>query len=71
MMSRGSKGWRLIIGCLLAFGLAREANAYIDPNSAGLLYQIFFPLIVAVTLAWRWVKETVKMLWYKVTRRTG
>lgn len=54
---------------LFAFCLAGEARAYIDPNSAGVLYQIFFPLIVAVTLAWRWIKETCKVLWLKLTRR--
>ena len=49
--------------------LEKNAQAYIDPNSAGLLYQIFFPIIVAVTLAWRWVKESLKALWSKLLRR--
>jgi hypothetical protein len=54
---------------LLAAFICGQAHAYIDPNSAGLLYQIFFPIILAVTLAWRWIKETFKQLWLKVTRK--
>ncbi len=42
--------------------VATDARAYVDPNAAGLLYQIFFPVIIAVTVAWRWIKETVKQL---------
>jgi hypothetical protein len=51
--------------------MAQDARAYIDPNSAGVLYQIFFPVIVAVTLAWRWIKEIAKQVWVKLTRRAG
>jgi len=48
----------------------RTAFAYVDPNSAGVLYQILFPIFVAVTLAWRWIKQTVTSLWKLITRRT-
>jgi hypothetical protein len=47
--------------------MVRDARAYIDPNSAGILYQILFPVVVAVTVAWRWIKEMCKQLWAKVT----
>ncbi len=50
--------------------IPRDAHAYVDPNSAGLLYQILFPLMVAATLAWRWIKETVAWLWNRIRRST-
>jgi hypothetical protein len=58
----------LAVSALLA---ARDAHAYVDPNSAGLLYQIFFPIVLALTLAWRWIKETCRQLWFKVTRKVA
>jgi hypothetical protein len=53
---------------LSAVSLPAVAYAYVDPNSAGLLYQIFFPLVIAVTVAWRWIKDTVSRLWYVIKR---
>jgi hypothetical protein len=45
------------------------AFAYLDPNTPGLLYQILFPLVVAVTLAWRRIKDTVSWLWLRIRRK--
>jgi hypothetical protein len=45
------------------------ALAYLDPNAPGLLYQILFPLVVAVTLAWRRIKDTVSWLWLRIRRK--
>jgi hypothetical protein len=50
--------------------LPRDARAYVDPNSAGLIYQIFFPLLVAVALAWRWIKDSAARLWNRIRRST-
>jgi hypothetical protein len=61
----------IMSGFLIALGalsVAPEARAYVDPSSAGLLYQIFFPVVVAIGLAWRWIKEMVKQVWSKITR---
>jgi hypothetical protein len=54
-----------------ALFFAPDARAYIDPNSAGLLYQIFFPILVAIGLMWRWIKEMVKQVWSRITRKAG
>ena len=54
-----------LIECI---GVPRDALAYVDPNSAGLLYQIFFPLILAVTLAWRWLREIATRVLKRLTR---
>jgi hypothetical protein len=50
--------------------IPRDALAYVDPNSAGVLYQIFFPLFVVVVMAWRWIKGTTAWFWRRITRRT-
>jgi hypothetical protein len=61
----------VILIALGALTVASEARAYVDPNSAGLLYQIFFPIVVAVGLGWRWIKETARQLWSKITRKVS
>jgi hypothetical protein len=42
------------------------AFAYVDPNAAGLLYQIFFPLVVAATIAWRRIKDLMSWVWFRI-----
>ena len=37
----------------------RPAYAYIDPNSAGALYQFLFPLIVAIGSAFAFLRRTI------------
>jgi len=58
----------MAIGALI---FAPDARAYVDPNSAGLLYQVFFPIIVAIGLMWRWIKDAVKQVWAKITRKAS
>jgi hypothetical protein len=59
----------VILMVLVALSVATKAQAYVDPNSAGLLYQIFFPVVVAIGLMWRWVKEAIKQAWLKIVRK--
>jgi hypothetical protein len=59
---------RIMILGLIGVTAAAPAFAYLDPNSAGVLYQIFFPLIVAVTVAWRRVKDVAFLLWTRIRR---
>jgi hypothetical protein len=54
-----------------ALFFAPDARAYVDPNSAGLLYQIFFPIIVAIGLTWRWIKDMARQVWSKFTRKAN
>ncbi|HUN72438.1 MAG TPA: hypothetical protein VMU52_09020 [Steroidobacteraceae bacterium] len=37
----------------------RSAYAYIDPNSAGALYQFLFPLIIAIGSAFAFLRRTI------------
>jgi hypothetical protein len=45
------------------------AFAYIDPNAPGLLYQLLFPLIVSITIAWRRIKDMAWLLWLRIWRK--
>jgi hypothetical protein len=61
----------VILIALSALFFAPDARAYVDPNSAGLLYQIFFPIVVAIGLTWRWIKDMAKQVWSKFTRKAS
>ncbi|MGH8199090.1 MAG: hypothetical protein ACREVO_01775 [Steroidobacteraceae bacterium] len=37
----------------------RAAYAYIDPNSAGALYQFLFPLLIAIGSAFAFLRRTI------------
>ena len=49
------------------------AWAYIDPNAGGMLFQLLAPLFAAIVGAWlflrRWISETVRRLWQRLTGR--
>lgn len=44
---------------LLACVPLRAAYAYIDPNSAGALYQFLFPLLIAIGSAFAFLRRTI------------
>jgi hypothetical protein len=69
MITKRKGFWFTLFG-LWAIAIPTTAFAYLDPNSAGLLYQILFPVIVAVTLAWRWIKDTASSIWLRLRRRS-
>lgn len=50
----------VLLACALA---AADAHAYIDPNAGGLLYQILFPLIVAIGAAWAGLRHRIGYWW--------
>ena len=71
-------GWRftgltrtslLVLGIFVGALRADDAVAYVDPNAAGLLYQILFPVIVALAAGWRWVRQVVTLGWHWLTSR--
>jgi drug/metabolite transporter (DMT)-like permease len=43
--------------------------AYIDPNTGGIIYQILFPVLVAIAAAWTFLKDRISALWSKIFRR--
>ena len=44
---------------LLACVPLRPAYAYIDPNSAGAIYQFLFPLLIAIGSAFAFLRRTI------------
>ena len=52
--------------CLLPI---HAAYAYVDPNSAGLLYQILFPVLVAIASALTAMRRSLARLWRRLFRR--
>lgn len=62
--------WLLLTLCLAAIG---PAQAYIDPNAGGVLFQLLAPLFAAAVGAWvvarRWIVEQCRRLWRRLTGR--
>lgn len=45
----------------------KAAYAYIDPNSAGALYQFLFPLLVAIGSAFAFLRRTIVSAFTRLT----
>jgi len=58
---------------LAALLLPCAAQAYIDPNAGGMLFQLLAPLFAAFVGAWiflrRWAAEQARRLWRRLTGR--
>jgi hypothetical protein len=57
----------LLWAAVLAVAPVRPAHAYIDPNSAGPLYQLLFPLLIAVGSAITMARRAIARAWNRVT----
>ena len=57
----------VVIGVFAA--LPAPAWAYVDPNAGGLLYQILFPLIVAIGAAWAGLRYRIGSWWARLRGR--
>ena len=64
---------RALVLALVLTTCALPAWAYIDPNAGGVLFQLLAPLFAAVVGGWlvarRWIAETCKRLWRRLTGR--
>lgn len=58
---------------LALMGVTAPAQAYIDPNAGGLLFQLLAPVFAALVGAWlflrRWIAEQCRGLWHRLRRR--
>jgi len=43
--------------------------AYLDPNAGGWLFQLLFPVVVAIGGAWIILRRRIKGLWTRLCRR--
>lgn len=46
----------------------QPANAYIDPNAAGPLYQLLFPLMIAIGSAVAFMRRYIRELWNRAVQ---
>jgi hypothetical protein len=58
---------------LVGLTLSGPAQAYIDPNAGGMLFQLLAPLFAALVGAWmflrRWIAEWARRAWARLTGR--
>jgi hypothetical protein len=60
---------KIALGAATGTVLIRSADAYVDPNSAGPLYQFLFPLFVAIASLFAVVRRAVVRFWKRLTGR--
>jgi hypothetical protein len=58
-MKRSTLVGMIAVGALLACVPLQPAYAYIDPNSAGAIYQFLFPLLIAIGSAFAFLRRTI------------
>jgi hypothetical protein len=66
-MKRTSLIGMVAVIAVLACLPLRPAYAYIDPNSAGALYQFLFPVLIAIGSAFAFLRRTIVRACTKVT----
>ncbi|MGH8219663.1 MAG: hypothetical protein ACREUT_14030 [Steroidobacteraceae bacterium] len=54
------------VAVLLACAPLRSAFAYVDPNSAGWLYQLLFPLLIAIGSAFAVLRRVIAHAWSRL-----
>jgi len=64
-----SWGARLGAGILLVVPV--ECYAYIDPNIGGWLFQLLFPVLVAIGGAWVVLRQRIRAFWVQLFRRNS
>ena len=70
--TRGAFDARSAYLLLALMAVLPDCQAYVDPNVGGFIYQLLFPLLVAVAAGWRWIKMGVSSAWRRlVARLTG
>lgn len=51
------------VAALLACAPLQSAFAYVDPNSAGWLYQLLFPLLIAIGSVFAALRRVIASAW--------
>lgn len=68
--SRKTRGSRIAVALVFATSLvmtgAMDAFAYIDPNTGGYIFQLFFPIISVIAFVYLFLKRQVKMFFLKI-----
>lgn len=56
---------------VLAFLLPSDCYAYIDPNAGGWLFQMLFPMLVAIGGVWSIFRHSIGALWKRIFWRNN
>ena len=59
----------IAVAVLLACAPLQSAFAYVDPNSAGWLYQLIFPLLIAIGSAFAALRRVIAQAWSRLATR--
>lgn len=60
---------RLAVIALISVWPLRSAHAYVDPNTAGPLYQFLFPMVVAIASVIAAGRRALRRLWNRLVAR--
>jgi len=60
---------RLLLAIVALVFLQPEALAYIDPNVGGWLYQLLFPLLIAIAGAWAVLRHKISEFFSSFAKR--
>ena len=59
--------------CLIILSLqlsANEAHAYVDPNTGGYVFQLLYPIFVAIGIGYFFLKRQIKQLFLSLLETT-
>ena len=59
------------LGALVLLAVPLECHAYIDPNIGGWLFQLLFPVLVAIGGAWVVLRQRIRAFWAQLFRRNS
>lgn len=74
-MPTPKRSWLQSLSLLLVLWLtfAGPAQAYVDPNAGGMLFQLLAPVMAAVVGGWlflrRWISDLARRTWRRLTGR--
>jgi hypothetical protein len=58
-----------LLCAIAALACANNAHAYIDPNMGGWLYQLLFPLLIAIAGAWAALRHRIGHFFSTLAKR--
>jgi len=57
--------------CIVIYFFPINCHAYIDPNAGGFLFQLLFPLVIAVVGAWTVFRQRIGAVLNRLRRRSS
>jgi hypothetical protein len=60
--------WRVVVSLVL-LSLPLPGWAYVDPNAGGWLFQLIFPLLMAIAGVWAVFKQSLRNFWDRLRGR--